>query len=249
MNSHRFLALLLLLCAATPSPLPAAEVRVAVASNFRNAARDISLHFEQTSGMKVVLIFGPSGRHFAQIRQGAPFEAFLSADRARAERLEQEERIVPGSRFTYALGRLVLWSKDAQRIDDGAAVLRAGDFRHLAVANPRHAPYGQAAVEVLSRLGLLETLTPRLVRGENVEQAFQFVISGNAELGFVATSQLAQSLWGQHGSRWDVPQELYTPIVQQAVLLRDDATAHAFLDYLRSAAAQEIIRAHGYGLP
>ncbi len=248
MNPTPLLLLSLVLVACSP-PLPAEETRIAVASNFRNTARDVAARFEEQTGQSVQLIFGSSGKHYAQIRQGAPFAAFLSADSERPGKLDQEGRIVPGSRFTYALGRLTLWSKDADRIDDGTAVLRAADFRHLAIANPRLAPYGQAAVDVLTRLELMEELRPRLVRGENIEQTFQFVITGNAELGLVARSQLAESVWGGHGSRWDVPAELHTPIDQQAVLLEDDATARAFLDFLRSDTGREVIEAHGYALP
>lgn len=248
MNPRPLLPLFLLLTAWS-APLPAEETRVAVASNFRNAARDLAARFEEQTGQRVQLIFGSSGKHYAQIRQGAPFAAFLSADSERPAKLEQEGRIVPGSRFSYALGQLTLWSKDADRIDDGVEVLRAGDFRHLAIANPRVAPYGQAAVDVLTRLELMDTLKPRLVRGENIEQTFQFVITGNAELGFVARSQLAQSVWGGNGSRWDVPAEFHAPIDQQAVLIEDDATARAFLEFLRSDTGREIIGVHGYGLP
>jgi molybdate transport system substrate-binding protein len=195
-----------------------------------------------------VLIPGSTGKHYAQIRNGAPFDAFFAADADRPMRLEQEVRIVPGSRFTYAIGQLVLWSPDAGLVDPGGAVLQSDRFRHLAIANPDLAPYGAAARSVLQALGLWDALAPKLVRGENIGQTFQFVISGNAELGFVARSQLEAPGRAPAGSSWPPPRDLYPPIEQQAVLLRDSPASRAFLAFMR-ARARAIVRAYGYDSP
>jgi len=227
-------------------------VDVAVAANFIAAARAVAAGFERAGGDRVRLSFGSTGNLYAQIRNGAPFAVFLSADARRPRLLEAAGLAVPGTRFTYALGRLVLWSADPGLIRGSGAVLRSGRFRHLAIADPRTAPYGSAARAVLERLGLWRRMRPRLVIGENIAQAFQFVASGNAELGFVALSELPSAHGPHPGSRWRVPQRLYPPIRQQAVLLRraaDDPAARAFLAYLRGPAARRAIRAHGYGLP
>ena len=241
--------LTLLLAASLPSPVQADELRVAVAANFRQALETIAAAFEQQSPHEVVLISGSTGKHYAQIVNGAPFDLFLAADAERPERLEDEGMCVPGSRFTYARGRLVLWSPADDRIDPGGDVLRGNDFRHLAIANPKLAPYGRAARETLESLGLWEALAASLVRGENVGQAFQFVKSGNAELGLVAWSQLQQDGEETEGSWWLVPDTLHQPIEQQAVLLRPGAAAESFMAFLGSEKAVEIIRAHGYGVP
>jgi molybdate transport system substrate-binding protein len=241
--------LLSLLIMAGAVPVGAGEIRVAVASNFAGAAREIASRFEQETGHRVVVASGATGKHYAQITNGAPFDVFLAADAERPERLESAGIAVPGSRFIYALGELVLWSPGSGYVDPEGRVLETGDFRHLAIANPRIAPYGRAAREVLTAAGLWESLQPRLVRGENIAQAFQFVGSGNAELGFVARSQVQRPGGAIDGSWWEVPQSLYAPIVQQAVVLADDATARAFTDFLRSAEARKIISDYGYGLP
>jgi molybdate transport system substrate-binding protein len=238
-----------LAAAAFTFPVAADEIRVAVASNFAGAAREIASRFEQESGHRVVIASGATGKHFAQITHGAPFEVFLAADAQRPELLESSGIALPGSRFTYAVGELVLWSPRPGYVDPDGRVLETGDFRHLAIANPKLAPYGRAAREVLMAAGLWEALQPRLVRGENIAQAFQFVGSGNAQLGFVARAQVQRPGRATGGSWWKVPQSLYAPIVQQAVLLVDDATARAFADFLRSAEARQIIRDFGYGLP
>ncbi len=226
-------------------PKAADEIRVAVASNFANAGKALARRFEQQSGHKVQLVSGSTGKHYAQIHNGAPFEAFFAADARRPERLESEGLIQPGSRFSYALGRLVLWSPDADVVDPKGTVLKEGNFRHLAVANPKLAPYGRAARETLRHLGLWQLLRGRMVRGENIGQTFQFVKSGNAELGLVAGSQALQ----QSGSRWEVPPNLYAPIVQQAVLLKNAPAARDFLAFVRSEQGREVIRAHGYETP
>ena len=241
--------LLILLIIAGAVPVGADEIRVAVASNFAGAAREIASRFEQETGHRAVIASGATGKHYAQITNGAPFDVFLAADAERPERLESSGIALPGSRFTYALGELVLWSPRPGYVDPDGRVLETGDFRHLAIANPKIAPYGRAAREVLTAAGLWEALQPRLVRGENIAQTFQFVGSGNAELGFVAQSQVQRPDRAIYGSRWEVPPSLYTPIVQQAVLLADDAAARAFARYLQSAEARKIIRDFGYGLP
>jgi len=239
-------ALTVLLWLATTAA-PGAEVRVAVASNFAEPARAIAEGFEQASGHAVALSFGSTGKLYAQIRNGAPFQVFLAADVERPRLLEEQGVALPGSRFAYAMGHLVLWSPMPGYVDPAGKVLAAGDFRHLAIANPKLAPYGRAAREVLKHLGLWEVLQARLVRGDNIGQTFQFVQSGNAELGLVAWSQVRRSGQPPFGSWWDVPRAFYSPIEQQAVLLADDAAARAFLTYLRGAEARAIIRSYGYG--
>jgi len=222
----------------------AEPIRIAVASNFANTAKALVREFEQEQPRRIRLVIGSSGKHYAQIHNGAPFHAYFSADAMRPERLESEGLIVPGSRFTYALGKLVLWSPDPALVDSEGKILRQTGFRHLAVANAKLAPYGRAAKEVLHALGLWRSLRAHRVRGENIGQTFHFVNSGNAELGFVAASQVV----GWEGSRWDVPQELYSPVIQQAVLLKDEPRARAFLAFVRGEPGRRIIRSHGYGV-
>lgn len=239
----------LLLALLLPAGLPADEIRVAVASNFRPALAAAAERFQHASGHVVTLIPGSTGKHYSQIRNGAPFDAFFAADSERPLRLEREQRCVPGSRFTYAVGRLVLWSPDAGLVDPDGKVLASGRFRHLAIANPDLAPYGEAARAVLRSLGLWESLAPRLVRGENIAQAFQFVISGNAELGFVARSQLEEPGRDFDGSSWQPPPDLYPPIEQQAVLLRETPAGRAFMIFMQGKEARAIVRAYGYDSP
>lgn len=239
----------LLLALVLPQTLAADEIRVAVASNFRPALAAAAERFQRSSGHEVVLIPGSTGKHYAQIVNGAPFDAFFAADAERPRRLEEERRSVPGSRFTYAIGRLVLWSPDADRVDPAGDVLKSDAFRHLAIANPELAPYGAAARSVLQALGQWETLGPKLVRGENIAQTFQFVISGNAQLGFVARSQLEAPGQAFGGSSWLPPQELYAPIEQQAVLLRETPAARSFMTFMRGEEARAIVRAYGYDSP
>jgi len=227
----------------------AQEVRVAVATNFKSAMERIAEEFEAETGHEVLLSFGSTGKHYAQIRNGAPFDLFLAADVNRPRRLEEEGVAVAGSRFTYAVGRLALWSRESGLIDQDGAVLHSEGFRYVAIANPDLAPYGRAAREVLEALGLVESLRLRTVRGENVGQAFAFVRSGNAELGFVAFAQVAGLPADAAGSVWVVPSELYSPIEQQAVLLEETAAARALLEFLRGSRARAIIRESGYGGP
>jgi molybdate transport system substrate-binding protein len=225
------------------------EIRIAVASNFAGAIKAAVDQFEADTGHNVTLSFGSTGKHYAQIRNGAPFDAFFAADARRPELLEKEGLAIAGSRFTYAEGKLVLWSPVAAYVDTQGRVLEHGTFRHLALANPKLAPYGVAAREVLMEYRLWEKLERRLVRGENISQAFQFVASGNAELGFVAWSQVKRPGHQVDGSFWDVPAHLYTPIEQQAVLLNDSGAGRAFMSFMRSEKAIRIIRDHGYETP
>jgi len=247
--SCRFALALLLLVPAWPTQVLADPVRVAVASNFTAAAEEIVRAFEARTGHRVSLSPGSTGRHYAQIRLGAPFVVFLAADAERPRRLEEEGRALPGTRFTYAIGRLALWSRDPGRVDRAGRVLRSGHLRRLAIANPRLAPYGRAAREVMERLGVWERLQTHLVRGENVAQAFQYVASGNAEAGFVAWSQLRALPADRRGSTWRVPADLHGAIEQQAVLLREDPVGREFLDFLRGAEAASILADLGYDLP
>ncbi len=225
------------------------ELRVAVAANFVDAARAIASRFEERTGHRVILSPGSTGKHYAQIINGAPFDVFIAADTRRPELLEAERVTVDGSRFTYAIGYIVLWSPRPGYVDSAGAVLSRGDFRHLSIANPRVAPYGGAAREVLEALGLWERLRRRTVRGENIRQAYQFVLSGNAELGFIARSQLMRPGHENEGSWWNVPRSLYTPIEQQAVLLTDTDAGRAFLAFIQGDAGRDIIRNFGYGTP
>ncbi len=237
----------LLLAAAGPSY--ADEIRIAVASNFIEAIRHIAERFEASSSHRVTLIPGSTGKHYAQIKHGAPFDLFFAADTRRPRLLEAEGDAVAGSRFTYALGKLVLWSPAPGYVDEAGKVLQRGDFRHLALANPKLAPYGMAAQQVLQAQGVWASLQGRMVRGENIGQAFQFVRAGNAELGFVAYSQLKRPGQAVSGSVWDIPAALYTPIEQQAVLLRGSPEARAFLAFVQGSEARSIILGFGYGAP
>ncbi|AAZ97236.1 molybdenum ABC transporter, periplasmic binding protein [Thiobacillus denitrificans ATCC 25259] len=248
-RSVPFLPLLLALLLALSGTAFAAEVQVAVASNFIAPMRAVAAGFERSTGHRVRLAFGATGKFYAQIRNGAPFDVLLAADDTTPAKLEREGRAVADSRFTYAIGRLALWSAKPGFVDVEGAVLELGRYRRLAIANPRLAPYGAAAVEVLERRGLLARLRPRLVQGENIAQTYQFVASGNAELGFVAASQVFVDGRLGRGSAWVVPQALHAPIRQDAVVLargRDNPAARALIDYMKQDEARAIIRAHGY---
>jgi molybdate transport system substrate-binding protein len=225
-----------------------AGFRVAVASNFAGVMRELAAGYERRTGNGVTLAFGSTGKLYAQIRNGAPYAAFFAADARRPALLESEGLAVRGTRFTYALGRLVLWSSREGYVDGSGEVLRRGEFRHLALASPRLAPYGRAAREVLESLGLWSSLRGRLVRGENVAQAYQFVRSGAAELGFVAYSQVVGG-GDVEGSWWEPPAGSYGLIEQQAVQLGGGAVVREFLAYVRGPEGRRVIRAHGYGLP
>jgi molybdate transport system substrate-binding protein len=233
------------------APARADQVQVAVAANFTAPAKLIAEAFEQESGHQVLLAFGSTGKLFAQIKNGAPFEVLLAADDKTPAKLAEAGLAFPDSRFTYALGKLVLWSASPGVVDDQGAVLGQGGFQHLSIANPKLAPYGAAAVAVLAALKLTGVLEPKLVLAENIAQAFQFVATGNAQMGFVALSQVMQDGKIAKGSAWIVPEALYPPIRQDAVLLnkgKDNSAAVAWLDYLKGNRARAIIQAFGYGL-
>ncbi len=246
LKTFRLACLALSLAAFVPRAF-AEEALVAVAANFAAPMEALEAAFEKESGHALTVSIGATGKLYAQIANGAPFDILLAADAERPERLEAEGRAVAGSRFTYAVGRLALWSADPALIgEDGAALLREGKFRRLAIANPDLAPYGAAAMEVLEGLGLAGTLRPRIVMGENIGQAFAMVASANAELGFVALSQIAGD---DRGSRWIPPSDSYAPIRQDAVLLAraaENEAALAFLAYLKSDEARAVVEKYGY---
>lgn len=248
MNKLFFILLIIAAIMFVNGQSTAGEIHVAVASNFTNAIKGITKRFEAKTGNKVTLIFGSTGKHYAQIKNGAPFDAFFAADIHRPELLENEGLALSGSRFTYAVGKVVLWSPKAGYVGPQGKVLVQKDFRHLAIANPKLAPYGKAAREVLQACGTWNELSGRLVYGENISQTYQFVKSGNAELGFVAYSQIKRPGQPIEGSLWEVPQTLYTPIEQQAVLLEESEVARAFMIFVRSEEVREIIRGYGYGV-
>lgn len=230
----------------------AADVSVAVAANFSAPMQKIAQSFEQDSGHKVRMAFGATGNFYAQIKNGAPYQLLLAADDKTPLKLEQEGQGVIGSRFTYAVGKLVLWSMQPRLVDDQGGVLKTQNYQRLAIANPKLAPYGAAAVEVLTNLGLLQAVQSKWVQGENIAQTYQFVASENAQLGFVAMSQVMAEGKVTQGSVWVVPAQLYTPIRQDVVLLsiaKDDAPAKALLQYLRSDKAKDIMRSFGYAMP
>ncbi|MBO9379081.1 molybdate ABC transporter substrate-binding protein [Sphingomonas histidinilytica] len=239
---------LALLGAAFSAPLLAAETQVAVAANFTEPAKAIAAAFEKATGHKALLAFGASGGFYTQISHGAPFEVFLSADADRPARAEQEGLAVPGTRFTYAVGRLVLYSATPGLVDPGGAVLKRGGFDRIAIAEPATAPYGLAAVETMRRLGVEAALKPKIVTGSSIAQAYQFTSTGAAQLGFVALSQVVAV---RGGSRWIVPAGFHAPIEQQAVLLRTgekNPAARAFLAFLKGRTALAIIRRYGYAV-
>lgn len=227
----------------------AAEVSVAVAANFTAPMQKIAAQFEKDTGHKAVLSFGSTGRFYAQVRSGAPYEVLLAADDEAPAKLAREGLGVAGSRFTYAIGRLVLWSRQPALVDAQGQVLKTGAFERIALADPKLAPYGAAAVETLARLGVLEAVKPKMVLGENIAQAYQFVATGNAALGFVALSQVQLDGRFTQGSGWVVPAHLHTPIRQDAVTLvagKNNPAAAALLKYLQGDSARAIIRAYGY---
>lgn len=229
----------------------AAEVHIAVAANFTAPINEIAAAFEKASGHKVIAAFGPTGGLYTQIKHGAPFEVFLAADESTPARLETEGEILAGSRFTYAIGKLVLWSASVGYVDAQGEVLRRNEFNHLSIGNPKTAPYGLAATQVLARLGLSEAVKPKLVEGTNITQAYQFVATGNAELGFVALSQVFKDGQISGGSAWIVPEDMYEPIRQDAVILnkgKDNPAAAALVDYLKGPKAAAVIKSYGYDL-
>jgi molybdate transport system substrate-binding protein len=226
----------------------AEDLRVAVAANFTAPMQKISALFEQASGHKLELIFGSTGKFYAQVSNGAPFDVLLAADEETPAKLAAEGNAVAETRFTYAIGKLVLWSPTAGYVDDQGRVLRSGTFRHVSLANPALAPYGAAAVSVLKSLGVYQSLKPKIVLGENISQAHQFVATGAAELGFVALSQVMKD-GAVEGSAWIVPPALYPSIRQDAIVLdkgRGKAAARELVAFLKSDAAHKVIASYGY---
>ena len=235
----------------TAAGLHAGEVQVAVAANFTAPMQQIAADFARDTGHKAVLSFGATGKFYAQIVNGAPFEVFLAADDTTPARLEKEGHAVLGSRFTYAVGKLVLWSAKADFVDAKGDVLKGDNFNKVSIANPKTAPYGTAAVETLKKLNLLDAVQPKFVQGENISQTLQFVHTGNADLGFVALSQVFKDGKLNGGSAWIVPGEFHEPIYQDAAILakgKDNAAATALLAYLKSDKAKAVIRSFGYDL-
>jgi len=233
------------------APAHADEVQVAVAANFAGPMQKIAAAFEQSTGHKVLQTSGSTGKFYAQIKAGAPFQVLFAADDGTPARLETEGAGVAGSRFTYAIGKLVLWSSQPGRVDDKGEVLKKADFAHLAIANPKLAPYGLAATETIKALGLTEALTPKFVVGENIAQTHQFVATGNAELGFVALSQVQENGSIKSGSGWIVPASMHAPIRQDVILLskgKGKPAAEALLKFMKSDAAKAVITASGYSL-
>ncbi len=228
-----------------------AEAQVAVAANFAEPIKAVAAVLQKTTGHTLKVTVGATVKLYAQIQNGAPFDVLLSADSKTPAQLEKDGLALSGSRFTYATGKLVLWSADATRVDAKGVVLKGGNFRKLAYANPKVAPYGAAAVQVLDKLGLTPALTPRLVQGESIGQVFNFVHTGNAELGFVAMSQVLEGGRLKSGSMWVVPQPLYAPIQQDAVVLQRAAgnpAAQALMNLLKSANIKDLIRSYGYDI-
>ena len=227
------------------------EVSIAVAANFVAPMKKIAQDFERETGHRLQISSGSTGGFYAQIRNGAPFHVLLAADDETPLRIENEGLGIKGSRFTYAIGKLVLWSKQTNFVDSKGEILKSNQFDRLAIANPKIAPYGLAAMEVLERLNLQVALKPKLVQGESIAQAYQFVATQNAQLGFVALSQIISEGKITEGSAWIVPPTMYSPIRQDAVLLnkgKNNAAAAAFLTYLRSEKARATIRSFGYEL-
>lgn len=238
----------LMVALAAPASALGDEIRVAVASNFRATMDALAAAFAERGEHTVRVSAGATGSQYAQIVNGAPFDAFFAADAERPRLLERDGVGITGTRFVYAVGRLALWSARVGYVDEQGRVLETGDYRHLALANPDLAPYGAAARDVLRARQLWENLQPRLVQGQDIGQAFSFVATGNAELGFVALSQLARPGKAIEGSYWLVPESLHAPIEQQAIQLRDSPGVRAFLAFVRSEEARTIIRSHGYAL-
>lgn len=243
------LATMVAVCVSTMAQ--ADEVQVAVAANFTAPIQAIAADFEKDTGHTLVAAYGATGQFYTQIKNGAPFEVFLSADDTTPQKLESEGDTVKGSRFTYAVGTLALWSAKEGYVDAKGAVLKKNEYQHLSIANPKAAPYGLAATQVLAKLGLTEQVKSKLVEGQNITQAYQFVSTGNAELGFVALSQIYKDGKVSSGSAWIVPGQMHDPIKQDAVILnkgKDNPAAKALVDYLKGPKAAAVIKSYGYQL-
>ena len=226
-----------------------AEVQVAVAANFSTPMKRIAEEFEKSTGHKAVISVGATGKFYAQITNGAPFDVFLSADVETPAKLEKEGFALPGTRLTYATGRLVLWSATPGLVDDKAAVLARNDFKRLAIAEPKLAPYGAAALQALNKIVQFNVLRPKLVTGGSIGQTFNMVSTGNAELGFVAMSQVFEGGQLKSGSAWVVPASLHSPLRQDAVLLvrgKANPAALELMIFLKSVQARATMNAFGY---
>jgi molybdate transport system substrate-binding protein len=228
----------------------AEEAKIAVAANFTDVARELAPLFEETTGHTTKISFGSTGKLYAQIQHGAPYEVFLAADTQRPIKAETNGLAVAGSHFVYAKGKLVLWSAKADQFTDGERFLQQGDIKRIALANPKTAPYGVAAEEVLQKTGTLSRLRAKLVKGDSISQTFQFTATGNTDAGFVAMAQL--KVWdGKSGSLWEIPDDYYNPIEQAAVLLKrgeNNPAAIAYLKFLKSKTARDLIERYGYGV-
>lgn len=250
MKRWAFACYLLVIAQIAVTPASAEQALVAVAANFIPPFRELAVEFEATTGHTIRVVAGSTGNFYAQIKNGAPFDVFFSADAERPTLLEEEGLAVKGSRLTYAIGRLVLWSPDPNLVQS-ERTLSSETFKHLAIANPKTAPYGAAAMQTMQKLGIWETVQPRIVMGENLGQTLGFIESGNAELGFVALSQVLDPKLNAKGSRWNVPTDLHHPIKQDVVLLekgKANQAAKTLLEFIRSPQAQAIIERYGYGL-
>lgn len=251
MKTRLFRLFAAVLVLALSASLRAAEVQVAVAANFTAPMQKLAVDFEKATGHQAKLSFGATGKFYAQIKNGAPFEVLLAADDETPAKLEKEGLAVSGSRFTYAIGQLALWSAKPGYVDARGAVLKQGTFGHLAIANPKLAPYGAAAVESLTRLGLIGSVEGKFVQGENIAQTYQFVSTGNAELGFVVLSQIVEDGKLKSGSAWIVPTGLHSPIRQDAVVLtlgKANPAAASLVQFLKSDMARAVIKSYGYAL-
>ena len=239
---------LLLLWFASPL-LHAGEVKIAVAANFLNTLHTLAPVFEQQSGHRLRVSAGSTGKLYTQLHHGAPYDVFLAADDKHPALLEKEGLVMPGRRITYAVGRLVVWSGRSMPLQEGAQIFQRPDIRHIAIANPATAPYGRAAYQALNTMGLWHTLKPRIVQGDDVGQVFQFVASANAQLGFLALAQVFNPKNTFSRDYWQVPEELYDPIVQDMVLLKkaeNNSAAHAFVAFMQTAQARTLIQQAGY---
>ena len=243
---NRFFAALVIICAGVPAN--AGETKIAVAANFTATAKGLASSFQAQSGHKAILIFGSTGKLYTQILHGAPFDVFLAADQKRPQKAQAEGLAIAGSRFTYATGKIVLYSTNPDLVDEGGNILNGTKFFKLAIANPKTAPYGAAAIEAMTKLGVYNKVKNKIVKGDSIAQTYQFIMTGNAQLGFVALSQV---IFDKNGSKWLVPADLYAPIRQDAALLKrggENAAAKAFLAFLKSNEAHAIIKRFGYGL-
>ena len=227
----------------------AAEIKVAVASNFANVLKEIAIEFQKDTGHQLAITPGATGKFYAQISNGAPFDVFLSADDETPRKLAQEGKAIASSQFTYAIGRLALWSPNLEMIDKNADILKTDKFKFIAIANAKVAPYGQAAVQTMQKLGVLTKIEPRVVQGESISQTYQFVSTGNAQLGFVALSQIVENGKIKTGLAWIVPEEMHEQLKQDAVVLQSCkhmSACQALIEYLKSEKAKKLMASYGY---